>query len=124
MADIAVATVASSSYALVGSGNELLLDENSVTRAIKSLQSIDYDLLIIFQATFADRTMTVKIATALADDHPVPLLLWAVPDAREGGRLRLNSLCGINLAAHALRQHRISLLRGLGPPQPSLEPMP
>jgi L-fucose isomerase-like protein len=30
------------------------------------------------------------------------LLLWAVPEGHTGGRLRLNSLCGINLAAHAL----------------------
>jgi L-fucose isomerase-like protein len=51
--------------------------------------------------------MTVRIAKSLADHH-VPLLLWAVPDARDGGRLRLNSLCGINLAAHALRQQGVS----------------
>ncbi len=31
-----------------------------------------------------------------------------VPDAREGGRLRLNSLCGINLAGHALMLRRIA----------------
>jgi L-fucose isomerase-like protein len=57
------------------------------------------DLLIIFQATFTDSTL----ATALSS-HPAPVLLWAVPEDRTGGRLRLNSLCGINLAAHALRR--------------------
>ena len=31
-----------------------------------------------------------------------PLLLWAVPEAPTGERLRLNSLCGINLGGHAL----------------------
>jgi len=30
------------------------------------------------------------------------LLLWALPEERTGGRLRLNSLCGINLAGHSL----------------------
>jgi L-fucose isomerase-like protein len=55
------------------------------------------DLLILFQATFADSTM----AMAFADVLDVPLLLWAVPEAHTGGRLRLNSLCGINLAGHA-----------------------
>ncbi|RME63594.1 MAG: fucose isomerase, partial [Caldilineae bacterium] len=34
-------------------------------------------------------------------------LLWAVPEERDGGRLRLNSLCGINLAGHALRRRGI-----------------
>jgi L-fucose isomerase-like protein len=34
-----------------------------------------------------------------------PLLLWAVPEARTGGRLRLNSFCGVNLAAHALTRN-------------------
>jgi L-fucose isomerase-like protein len=56
------------------------------------------DAVIIFQATFADSTMLIRIAETL----DAPLLLWAVPEARVGGRLRLNSLTGINLAGHAL----------------------
>ncbi|MEO8613342.1 MAG: L-fucose/L-arabinose isomerase family protein, partial [Chloroflexota bacterium] len=56
------------------------------------------DMVILFQATFADSTMVMHIATEI----DAPLLLWAVPEARTGGRLRLNSLCGINLAGHAL----------------------
>jgi len=56
------------------------------------------DLLLVLQATFADSTM----ATSLAQSVDAPLLLWAVPEAPTGGRLRLNSFCGINLAAHAL----------------------
>jgi L-fucose isomerase-like protein len=58
------------------------------------------DVLVVFQATFADSTML----TALAERVTVPLLLWAVPEALTGGRLRLNSLCGINLGLHALRR--------------------
>jgi L-fucose isomerase-like protein len=45
--------------------------------------------------------MAVQLAEAL-QTKGAPLLLWATPDARDGGRLRLNSLCGINLAGHAL----------------------
>jgi L-fucose isomerase-like protein len=56
------------------------------------------DLLLIFQATFADSTMVLELAHSIE----APLLLWAVPEARVGGRLRLNSLCGINLAGHGL----------------------
>ena len=50
------------------------------------------------QATFADSTMI----TALAAATNAPLLMWAIPEAPTGGRLRLNSLCGINLGGHAL----------------------
>ena len=56
------------------------------------------DLLIVLQATFADSTMVMNLARMV----DAPLLLWAVPEARSGGRLRLNSFCGVNLAAHAL----------------------
>lgn len=58
------------------------------------------DLSVIFQATFADSTL----ASGLAHAVDAPLFLWATPEARTGGRLRLNSLCGINLAGHALTQ--------------------
>ena len=56
------------------------------------------DLLLAFQATFADSTMVLELAQAI----DASLLMWAVPEARTGGRLRLNSLCGINLAGHGL----------------------
>lgn len=60
----------------------------------------EVDLVLIFQATFADSTLVVELAAAI----DAPLFLWAVPEPRTGGRLRLNSLCGINLAGHALAQ--------------------
>lgn len=56
------------------------------------------DAVILFQATFADSSMALEVARAVQ----APLLLWAVPEAHTGERLRLNALCGINLAAHAL----------------------
>jgi L-fucose isomerase-like protein len=56
------------------------------------------DMLLVFQATFADSTLVM----ALAEGVDAPLLLWAVPEARTGDRLRLNSLCGITLGGHAL----------------------
>lgn len=42
--------------------------------------------------------------------------MWAAPEARTGGRLRLNSLCGINLAAHALRLRGVSYHWVYAPP--------
>ncbi len=51
--------------------------------------------------------MAVEIAETL-QTLGVPLLLWAVPDARTGGRLRLNSFCGVNLAGHALTRRGLA----------------
>lgn len=62
------------------------------------------DMLLVFQSTFADSTMVMALAEAVN----APLLLWAVPEARTGGRLRLNSLCGINLGGHALTRAEIA----------------
>ncbi|MED5515669.1 MAG: L-fucose/L-arabinose isomerase family protein [SAR324 cluster bacterium] len=77
---------------------ELLFDAESVESQIVKLKKKPIDLLLIMQLTFTDATMTVK----LAESFDVPLFFWSFPEKRTGGRLRLNSLCGVNLAAHAL----------------------
>lgn len=76
----------------------LLFDADAVREALPTLTAEAPDLLMILQVTFTDATMTVALAEALE----APILLWAFPEPRTGGRLRLNSLCGVNLAAHAL----------------------
>ena len=81
----------------VGS-SKLLFDAESVEAQLAKLKKNPIDLLLIMQLTFTDATMTVK----LAESFDVPLLFWSFPEKRTGGRLRLNSLCGVNLAAHAL----------------------
>lgn len=77
---------------------DLITDLGNAQRIAHSLSTSTLDMLLIFQATFADSTMI----SAIAERIDAPLLLWAVPEEHSGGRLRLNSLCGINLAAHAL----------------------
>ncbi len=77
---------------------ELITDIQSAQRIALSLKSDPPDLLLIFQATFSDSTLI----TTFAEEIDAPVLLWAVPEEHTGGRLRLNSFCGINLAAHAL----------------------
>ena len=110
VADGAVAQLEAADHRVVGGRGELLMDAAAAERAVAALQleAIDNapDLIILLQASFADSTMAVQIARALAS-YGAPLLLWAVPDQRSGGRLRLNSLCGINLAGHAFTQHGI-----------------
>jgi L-fucose isomerase-like protein len=87
---------------LIGS-SELLFDAPSVESALSALQNQKLALLLVLQVTFSDSTLTVK----LAKNIDAPLLLWSFPEARSGGRLRLNSVCGVNLAAHALARERL-----------------
>lgn len=76
----------------------LITSLDEVEGVAQKLADAPLDLLLVLQATFADSTMVMSLAEAI----DAPLLLWAVPEARTGGRLRLNSFCGVNLAAHAL----------------------
>ena len=77
---------------------DLISDQQSAQRIALSLAASPPDMLLIFQATFADSSMIMS----LVDMIDAPIMLWAIPEDHTGGRLRLNSLCGINLAAHAL----------------------
>ncbi|MBX2997765.1 MAG: L-fucose/L-arabinose isomerase family protein [Caldilineaceae bacterium] len=94
-------------YRVVGTGAKLIIDAAGVEEAKTELQNTQFDLLILLQASFADSSMAVTLAEVV-QDRALPLLLWAVPEDRSGGRLRLNSLCGINLAAHALKRRNIA----------------
>lgn len=84
-------------HRLVGS-RDLLFDAAAAEAAMAALQQEPLDRLLILQVTFTDASMTVRVAEAAT----APLAIWAFPEPRNGGRLRLNSFCGLNLAAHAL----------------------
>jgi L-fucose isomerase-like protein len=78
---------------------KLLYDAAAAQEAMTEIaRAGKIDALLILQVTFTDATMTVK----LAREAPAPVAVWAVPEPRIGGRLRLNAFCGLNLAAHAL----------------------
>ena len=77
----------------------LLFDADAAEKAVAEIDAHgEIDALVILQITFTDATMTVK----LAEQSRAPVAIWAVPEPRIGGRLRLNAFCGLNLAAHAL----------------------
>lgn len=82
---------------LVG-GPELNTDTDQARDTTLALSAEGVEALVVFQATFADSTLVA----AVAGETQVPLVLWATPEERTGGRLRLNSFCGINLAAYLL----------------------
>lgn len=56
------------------------------------------DVLLILQVTFTDAAFATRAAVA----HAGRVAIWAVPEPRVGGRLRLNAFCGLNLLSHAL----------------------
>lgn len=77
---------------------ELLFSPESAQQHLKTLPARRPDILLLLQMTFTDAAVTA----AAAEAFDCPAAIWAVPEPRLGGRLRLNALCGLNLAAHAL----------------------
>lgn len=76
----------------------LLFDLGAARDGIETLQAEGIDQLLLLQVTFTDAVVAVEAANAF----DLPLSIWAVPEPRLGGRLRLNAFCGLNLASHAL----------------------
>ena len=79
---------------------DMVMDLAAAQVVAADLKEDPPDLLLLFQATFADSTVSMM----LAESVDAPLLLWALPEEPSGGRLRLNSLCGINLSAFSLKE--------------------
>ncbi|WP_169238635.1 L-fucose/L-arabinose isomerase family protein [Candidatus Roseilinea sp. NK_OTU-006] len=98
-------------FELIGNAH-LATDLDTLDAMTRALADNPLDVLIGFQATFTDSTFAVR----LTERCDAPLLMWAMPEARTGGRLRLNSLCGINLAAHALRLRGVNYHWVYAPP--------
>jgi L-fucose isomerase-like protein len=82
----------------------LLFDADAARKAAAELKGQDLAGLLLLQVTFTDASMTLE----LAQDIAAPLAIWAFPEPRSGGRLRLNSFCGLNLAGHALGRAGLS----------------
>ena len=108
MTDRVRSQLAGAGCQLIGPG-DLAMDAAAAQAAIDMLADQPIDLLLVLQASFADSTMLVELARGV----DAPLMMWAVPEERTGGRLRLNSFCGINLGAHGLTRAGTALRLGL-----------
>ncbi len=84
-------------HELVGP-RRLLFDEDATRAGIAALQAANVDQVLVLQVTFTDAAMAAVVGAAF----DAPLAIWSIPEPRIGGRLRLNSFCGLNLASHAL----------------------
>lgn len=82
-------------------GAEVVGPENLIMNAedVASAHIPASDLYLLFMASFSDASPAV----ALLGSVPGPVVGWSMREPGEvGERLLLNSLCGVNLAAHAL----------------------
>ena len=77
---------------------KLLFDADTTRAAIAAVAAEGPGQVLVLQVTFTDAAMTAEIAQAFHG----PMAIWAAPEPRLGGRLRLNALCGLNLATHTL----------------------
>jgi len=68
----------------------------SLAESINNCQ--DLHALIIVQGTFCDASLILNLSSNIN----LPILIWATKEEATGGRLSLNSFCGLNLGAHAL----------------------
>ena len=92
-------------FELVGPRN-LLYDADAAESALNAIKQTEgLEFLLLLQVTFTDATMTAK----LVEQTGLPAVMWAIPEPRLGGRLRLNAYCGLNLAAHALGKRGLPL---------------
>lgn len=97
MVDVAVSSIDPAT--LVADGGEILQSSEDVMAALGGLPQSARRLVVLF-ASFADSRLA---AAAVAHFHSVDeIVLWSLPEEWSGGRLRRNSLCGANLAAHRL----------------------
>lgn len=95
-ANLAVANLRSAGIDVVGD-SALAKDLDSVVASSERLSHASIDGLVVMQASFADSSLVVRVANV-----DLPLVIWAFPEERVGGRLRLNSFCGLNLACYTL----------------------
>ncbi|TKJ47696.1 hypothetical protein CEE34_02380 [Candidatus Aerophobetes bacterium Ae_b3a] len=78
---------------------KLVTNLEEVNEAIVKFKSVNVDVLVVQNGTFAWGGLIVNIA----QEFNVPILLWAVPEPSfEGGKPKLNSLCGVNLNSSIL----------------------
>ncbi len=77
----------------------LIFTSEEAEQAVRVFKEQGCDLVVVAFGTFADAAPTVALATSI----DVPVVLWSPAEPpSETGRLRLNALCGANLAGNAL----------------------
>lgn len=79
---------------------EIVMTIDHLDELIDGVDLADVTVVVVLQATFSDASLIVRVW----ERTRLPLVVWSFPEPRTGLRLRLNSLCGANLAAFSLRR--------------------
>ena len=83
--------------------DELVTNDESSKKALNFFKKNKCDKIVIFQTTFTDAKFILHFAHIINK----PICILAFPEPRTGGRLRLNSICGLNLGMHSLIKNKI-----------------
>ena len=84
--------------------NQLVTNDYIAKKALDFFAKNECDKIFLFQTTFTD----AKFILNFAQDVKKPICIVSFPEPRTGGRLRLNSICGLNLGMHSLIKNNIS----------------
>jgi len=95
-------TLSSITSKIVGIDNLITNDELS-SKALKFFTKKNVSKIVIFQTTFTDAKFLLKFLKKIKK----PACIVSFPEKRTGGRLRLNSICGLNLGMHSLVKNKI-----------------
>ena len=101
--EIAKSLLLSLSPDAIGFENLITNDEDADS-ALSFFNSNDFEKIFLFQTTFTDAKFLLNFAKSIQK----PICIVSFPEPRTGGRLRLNSICGLNLAMHSLIKNDIT----------------
>ena len=84
----------------------IVIEEKEAEKSALEMKSENVEALILISGTFHLGTLALKYCQILS----VPVLLWGYPELPyDGGKIRLNSLCGVNLdASNLYKAHKRS----------------
>jgi len=84
--------------------NRLITNDITADEALLFFENNECEKIFLFQTTFTDAKFLLNFAKAINK----PICIVSFPEPRTGGRLRLNSICGLNLGMHALLKSDIT----------------
>ena len=82
----------------------LITNDEGADSSLSFFNSNDFEKIFLFQTTFTDAKFLLNFAKSIQK----PICIVSFPEPRTGGRLRLNSICGLNLAMHSLIKNDIT----------------
>ena len=82
--------------------DSLITNDKVGSDALKFFENNKCKKFIVIQSTFTD----AKFISTFVKKFKKPLLFISFKEKRTGGRLRLNSLCGVNLGLHSLIKNK------------------